>query len=178
MPKEMQPKKPQKKQALKLKTPAVKKPERRYRDAVGMARLLPKQLKTSTQKRGFQAGQLILHWDKICPEYSALALPTKLSYAGVLTLTVASDSAKQELLLAAPIIVQRANGFLGHTAVEKIRCQTGVLPAPLKKAVLAPAPSASAVEWAEKTCHTLPQNDLKTALINLGAQIYSKKDKE
>lgn len=171
MPTEKQPKKNAVKKAPEKQ---VNKPVYRYRDAVGMARLLPKQLKNSTQKRGFQAGQLILNWDKICPEYATLALPTKLSYAGVLTLTVASDSAKQELLFAAPTLIQRTNSFLGHDAVEKIRCQTGILPPPPKKITPARAPDATAVERAEKTCNTLPQDNLKTALINLGAQIYSK----
>lgn len=148
---------------------------KRYKTTKNIGLLVGKQLKNSTQKRGFAEGHLILNWGKVCPEYASFSAPTKLSHTGTLTITAASDSAKQEMMMVAHPLKERINAFLGHDSIIKMRFITGPIPKKTFKKQTDIKPSTKAVEQAEKTCQNLPKSDLKEALIRLGAQIYTKK---
>lgn len=162
------------------KTPTEQKakkklPPKRYRGTRGMGQLLTKQLKNSTQKRGFNEGHIILKWSTIAPDFAARAMPTKLDYKGTLILTVSSASAQQEIMMGAPVLIDRINAFLGHSGVNNIRCQVGVVPPPVRPKSPPIMPSTKAVEQARQTCDNLPNSTLKDLLISLGAQIFNNK---
>lgn len=129
-------------------------------------------------RRGFAEGGLVAHWPAVVGEEIARATaPLKLSYprgerrGGTLTLVVASARAV-EIQHLVPQILERINGYLGFTAVARLKLEQGRLPRPRRTAMREPAPLAPAERASlEQAVTRIEDPELRRALEDLGRAV-------
>lgn len=148
--------------------------------------LLQGQIRHVSESRGFAVSRLLTHWADIVGEATArAALPVKVGYSqgGMgATLTVLTTGAQAPMLQAdLPRIKDKVNACYGYAAIARIRItQTAPIgfsegqvafDAAKKPAPAAPDPKAAAA--AKAFAAPVENDDLRTALELLGANIIS-----
>ncbi len=139
-------------------------------------------------KQGFGQSSLILHWDDIVGErLAACSEPIKLQWPSrpaqrpqnsslervpiepaTLILRVAGGMAI-EIQHMAPQLIERVNAHLGWRAVGRLSIRQGPLEKASKPAPVAP-PDAAAVAAARAATEGVADEDLRKALVRLGAR--------
>ncbi|MFZ2620499.1 MAG: DUF721 domain-containing protein [Alphaproteobacteria bacterium] len=135
-----------------------------------VAARLPALLRSSGRRRGFTEAHVLTAWHQICPEYHAYSRPTKL-WETTLTVAVNSGSARANMQLWLPTLIERINTFYGYEAVTSIKCVTQAF-APKQAAPEAAKPlSQNALAKAAKLCESVQHEGLRESLITLGARL-------
>jgi hypothetical protein len=134
-------------------------------------------------KQGFGQSSLILHWDAIVGErLAACSEPIKLQWPSrsvqrhpdapvepaTLVLRVSGGMAI-EIQHSAPQLIERVNAHLGWRAVGRIALRQGPL-SKSKKGPRIPPPDAQALAEAAKATEGVEDEDLRKALVRLGAR--------
>jgi hypothetical protein len=134
-------------------------------------------------KQGFGQSSLILHWDNIVGErLAACSEPIKLQWPArpaqrspdasvepaTLILRVSGGMAI-EIQHMAPQLIERVNAHLGWRAVGRLAIRQGPLEKTSKPAPIAP-PDPAAVEEAKAATEGVDDEDLRNALMRLGAR--------
>ncbi|MDE0591058.1 DUF721 domain-containing protein [Halocynthiibacter sp. C4] len=164
-------------------------PARRKRGFERTSSLLQKQIRKSAESRGFAVSRLITHWVEVVGEDIAkIARPVDVKYGrgsfGA-TLTLLTTGAQAPMLeMQKEQIRTRVNQVYGHAAISRVRI-TQTSPhgfadgkvtfqhAPKKTRV---APKPEQFDQAAKASASIQNDDLRTALANLGAKILSRKN--
>jgi len=148
--------------------------------------LVPKLIEESLGKKSLLFGKLLSEWVHIAgEEIAAKALPIELKFAkktnqksqAVLHLAVRSGDAL-ELSYQKQILVERLNVFFGYAAIKDIKIiqnsfiMNTKIPSSRKTRTLSPKETAEINEAVEE----IQENDLQTALKNLGKAIISRQN--
>jgi hypothetical protein len=125
-------------------------------------------------RAGFSDPTLVLHWEKIAgPEVARLARPLRLSqgaHGGVLTL-MAEPAAAVFLSHETRALAERINGYLGRTAVTRLKFVQAALTQPEKPPPIAkPAPDIAPDDPVRS--YTGPEG-LREALMRLARARHS-----
>ena len=154
------------------KTAKPTEPVRRQRD-VAVGSVVRGLIENEAQRKGVLTAQVIGFWPRICPLLAAWSYPNEIRN-GVMSVVVASDAVKQELLYLSPQIIDSVNTLLGFAGVKKVTAVTRhFAPAAAKAKAKAHAPDAAAVAKAEAKCKDVADPELRQALERLGAQVYN-----
>jgi hypothetical protein len=137
--------------------------------------LLRATLAPLSQKQGVQLAHILPFWPSICPLLHAHGTPESLR-GGTLTICTPTSSAQREFMFLAPSIIEGANRVLGYEAVSQIRCMVrGQAPHTQAAKLAAPLPpSSAATDKATHICQTVPQDDLRAALVKLGSWVLKR----
>lgn len=130
-------------------------------------------LKKGAKKRGFVESHVLVRWPEIVPEYAPFARPERL-FKGTLTLGVAHDGVKQEILMEQDLLIQRINMFFGYPAVGEIRLINRGFTPEYRQKPLTWQPDAAAVDKAGTKCLKVADADLQAGLKRLGEAVFSK----
>lgn len=152
----------------------------RKRKPVAMGALIGQQVNAVAPESGIALAKLRANWAAMCPLLCRWSVPLEFhTITGVLKVAVASDAVKQELLYMTPQLVSMANSLLGYEAVERLMAVTkhGVGDAKdgAKKAFPKLAPPQAAVDKAAEQCHHVRDDELRDALVKLGAWVQADK---
>jgi len=162
---------------------SVARPTKGFKRTSG---LLQGQIRRVGESRGFAVSRLLTHWAEIVGEETArAALPVKVGYSqgGMgATLTVLTTGAQAPMLQAdIPRIRDKVNACYGYAAISRIRitqtAPTGfaegqVAFEPARKPVAA-SPDPKVISAAKDFAAPVANDDLRTALEVLGANILS-----
>lgn len=139
---------------------------------------LPRLIGKPLGKRGFGEGGLIAEWPAVVGEEIARhAAPLKLSFPrgqrreGTLTLRVTGAFAT-ELQHMAPQLLERINGYLGYSAIARLKIEQGRLPPRVRSGMHQLAPLAPAEEQQMTTAlQRIGDDNLRQALEGLGRAV-------
>ncbi|MFH1159194.1 MAG: DciA family protein [Pseudomonadota bacterium] len=146
--------------------------------------LVPGLAKGILGRKGLLFGKLVMEWPHIVgPEMAARTVPTELRFAGksdqkshaVLHLSVQSAFAL-EISYQKALLIERLNMFFGYPAIKDIKIiqQTNVM-SNKKKTSASIRPLTPKEEHAlDGMVAEIQENDLQTALKNLGKAILSR----
>lgn len=149
--------------------------------------LMQKRIRGATETRGFAQSRVLTHWAEIVGEATAkIAHPVDVGYAkggfGA-TLTVLTSGSQAPMLeMQKEQIREKVNACYGYNAIARIRitqtAPTGFSEGQLAfdhgpKAPRGPRPEAQAA--AKDLAETVENENLRTALAALGANVISKR---
>jgi len=152
--------------------------------------LMQKNIRGATQSRGFAQSRVLTHWAEIVGEATAkIAHPVDVGYArgGMgATLTVLTSGAQAPMLeMQKEQIRERVNACYGYNAISRIRitqtAATGFAEGQMAfdhgpKAPRGPKPEAQIA--ARDLAETVDNEDLRSALAALGANVISNRPSE
>ena len=146
---------------------------------------LGKSTRAALVKRGFAQADILSKWANIVgPTLSRASSPERLSYSrdknrdATLKVRVTPGFAP-EFQQFEPLIIERINSFFGYRAVGRLQLiQAPVkLPAEHTKQPL-PPPTSTQKQWIEETVNEIQDPELKQNLMDLGAALVGRKNKE
>lgn len=155
---------------------APAEPVRRKR-AVAVGSVVAPLLEPTLAKKGVALARIIPHWRAICPLLAEVSAPESVK-GDVLTVAVASDAVKQELLYMTPHLIETINMLMGYAAIAKVRAVTQH-DVGQHRARVTPSlhPAQEARDKAAALCQHVADDALKAALTALGATIMQTKGK-
>ena len=149
-----------------------------------VAGLLGKVLKPALRKRGLAGAELVTAWPDIAgPQFAGCTMPERIVWPrsddesaepGVLVLRCAGPAA---ILVQheAPLIVERANTFLGWYAVSRLKIVQGPIgPAVSREQAPLPDVSAEKKQALKESLTGLADDRLREALERLGSSVAAR----
>lgn len=157
--------------------------KRRKRGFERAGALVSSRVQAGSESRGFAVSRLLTHWAEIVgPEVAPIARPVDIKYGRGFgaTLTVLTTGAQAPMLeMQKEKIREKVNACYGYAAVQKVRItQTAATGFAEGQAVFEHAPAqhpemAPVTREARQTAEAVKDNDLRTALERLGANVLS-----
>ena len=141
-------------------------------------------LRPAVRKRGLAGADLIMSWPAIAgPQFASMTMPERILWPqsaseqpepGVLVVRCSGPAA---LLVQhdAPLIIERANTFLGWYAIARLKIVQGPISAPdrAEQAVPPDLPAAKKDEIG-RTVETIANDRLRAALARLGESVAAR----
>lgn len=155
-----------------------------------LSTIMPALTKDILGKRGILFGKMVVEWSNIMgDDLSRKAVPVNLKFSAktakggksqaVLHLA-ASSAASLELTYQKPLMIERLNAFFGYNAIKDIKFihthDAGRLSRPKRKASPAKPLPLTKKQEIDRLTAGIAENDLQTALKNLGKGILTRKD--
>lgn len=160
----------------KAEEPVVREPVRKKR-ALAVGALVGKLVEPALARHGAALALVLPHWGAICPMFARYSVPESVKN-GVLTVAVATDAVKQELLYMSPQLVEGVNMLLGYEVVRKVRAVTRSdvgKKAGLPKVTASLPARAGEDDRAQGLCKNVRDEGLRAALARLGSQLLNTK---
>lgn len=161
-------------------------PTRRLRGFEATAQLLSQRIRAAGEAKGFAIARLLTHWDEIAGADTAkITRPIKVHYGreglgATLTLLVASAHAPM-VQMDLPKLVERVNAAYGYAAIARIAltqtATTGFAEGqtPFSGAPKVNTPDPALVEKANTLAETIHDETLRSALAELGQNIFTRR---
>lgn len=155
------------------------------------SKLLEGRIRKASESRGFAQARLLTHWEEVAgADIAAISRPVEVSYArqGMgATLTVLTNGSNAPLVeMQKEQLRARINAVYGYNAIARVRVTqtsaTGFADGQVdfthrRDQTAKPEPSAGAKAQAQKIAHDIGNEDLRSALERLAANVLSKTEK-
>lgn len=148
-----------------------------------IADLLPSLTRNILGQRGLLFGKLIADWPALAGEISQHAVPLKLTFAkkqegksqAILHLATSATYAL-EISYQKAILIERLNSFFGYAAIKDIKfIHQDILENKTRTPSFAQPLTIQETQNLEAAVEKIQENDLQTALKNLGKAVISRK---